>query len=285
MDAPTPAFDVLWAAFVLLLSSGTLLVLFFRHLKQVCCRSCRMEGKQKEGVVLFHTIPSHCGVPGSISPFCLKLETFFKMAGVRYERSKCKKRAPKGKFPFIELNGKRIGDSDRIIKHLVENGLANDLDIDLPPEKKALGFMIRQMVEEHLYFILVYFRWVDDEGWEVFREHLKPMFPIPIPCLRDMVMSLVRRRVKSMLNAQGIARHSREEIVEMGKETITALSDLLEDQKYFLSSMGPTSLDSAVFGALANVVFDPIDTELFSFCRSQANITEYVRRIKAEHWN
>jgi glutathione S-transferase len=207
------------------------------------------------------------------------------MAGVHYEKPKCKKRPPKGKLPFIELNGKLIGDSDQIMKHLVENGLAKDLDVNLTPEKRALGYMIRQMVEEHLYFISVYSRWIDDEGWETFREELKNMFPIPIPFLRNMVMSLVRMRVKSMLKAQGIARHSREEIVEMGKEAIIALSDLLQEQKYFLSNDEPTTVDCTVFGALANVVFDPIDTELFSFCRSQPNITEYVRRMKACYWN
>merc|ERR1712079_405219 len=53
----------------------------------------------------------------SISPFCLKLESWLKLHGIKYQNvdHKCKHRSKKGMLPFIELNGEEIADSNMII--------------------------------------------------------------------------------------------------------------------------------------------------------------------------
>ena len=51
----------------------------------------------------------------SLSPFCLKLETYLRLAGIDYEvvRSNDARRAPKGKLPYIIDGDLTIGDSAR----------------------------------------------------------------------------------------------------------------------------------------------------------------------------
>ena len=54
----------------------------------------------------------HFGVPDA-SPFVSKAEILLKMSGVPYKKAKANfSKAPKGKIPYIEENGKLLGDFD-----------------------------------------------------------------------------------------------------------------------------------------------------------------------------
>ena len=57
----------------------------------------------------------------NLSPFCCKLETWLRIAGIPYEVVDTlePRKAPKGKLPFIEDAGLRMGDTSLIIEHLV----------------------------------------------------------------------------------------------------------------------------------------------------------------------
>ena len=69
--------------------------------------------------LLVHQIPSAWGLP-SVGPFCLKLETYLRMVKIPYQTvvDATPFRAPKGKLPWIEHEGKKIGDSGLIIEYL-----------------------------------------------------------------------------------------------------------------------------------------------------------------------
>ena len=58
----------------------------------------------------------------SISPFALKLETYFRLKNVPYEPVYSQKFSTKGQTPYIELNGKQIPDSNQIIQELEKRG-------------------------------------------------------------------------------------------------------------------------------------------------------------------
>lgn len=64
--------------------------------------------------------PRMFGVP-NLSPFCCKLETWLRIARIPYEvvNTSDPRKAPKGKLPFIEDAGHRIGDTSLIVDHLV----------------------------------------------------------------------------------------------------------------------------------------------------------------------
>jgi hypothetical protein len=72
---------------------------------------------EKPMITLFGFGPAF-GLPDP-SPFVMKTEVRLKMAGLpyRFERSG-PQAAPKGKIPFMEENGLRIGDSTFIRAHI-----------------------------------------------------------------------------------------------------------------------------------------------------------------------
>ena len=66
--------------------------------------------------LVVHQLPSAWGLP-SISPFCLKLDIYLRLTGISHTTvtDGTPFGAPKGKLPYIEHDGKKIGDSGFII--------------------------------------------------------------------------------------------------------------------------------------------------------------------------
>lgn len=60
--------------------------------------------------------------------------------------------APRGKVPYIELDGAFIPDSENAYNTLVSRGVAQNLDdtVELTPMERAQGLALRVLVEEKL---------------------------------------------------------------------------------------------------------------------------------------
>jgi glutathione S-transferase-like protein len=105
---------------------------------------------------------------------------------------------PKRKLPYIELEGRKIGDSGFIIDHLVSR-FGRDPDADLSPAERAAGHALRRLIEENFYWVLVYDRWAVDENWRTFRNVVLGGVPALL------------RGVLRQLRGHGIGLHSRED--------------------------------------------------------------------------
>src|SRR5688572_12820141 len=93
------------------------------------------------------------GVPFPTSgPFPLKLCTWMRMARIPYEIviENDPRKGPKGKSPWIEYGGTRMGDSSIIIAHLSER-FGVDLDAHLTADEKARALMVQRTIEEHYH--------------------------------------------------------------------------------------------------------------------------------------
>ena len=102
----------------------------------------------------------------NVSPFTLKLETWLKLAEIPYtvRHSTDLGKAPKRKLPFIEDGLVAIGDSSLIIEHLkATRGI--DPDAGLSDRERAEALALQRMFEDHFYYVLMYSRWLDPEGW------------------------------------------------------------------------------------------------------------------------
>ncbi|MBD2460286.1 glutathione S-transferase N-terminal domain-containing protein [Oscillatoria sp. FACHB-1407] len=110
-------------------------------------------------MLTLYTTPSLWGLP-SISPACMKLETWLRMAQIPYQRNQDLdlSLAPKGKIPFIEDRGEFIGDSTLIVQRLQQR-TGIDLDRTLTPEQQAIALAFRRMLKEHTYWGLVQIRY------------------------------------------------------------------------------------------------------------------------------
>jgi glutathione S-transferase len=214
----------------------------------------------------------------NVSPFTLKLETWLKLAGLPYQVVALRNpgQAPKGKLPFIEdEDGSFVADSGLIIDHLSRTrGI--DLDAGLDALARARMLALQRLLEEHLYFILVWSRWVDAAGWESFGPALLAAIPQPA---RQIVAIIVRRRIRNQLYGQGIARHRREEIYAMGRADLEALAMLLGDQPYFAAA-APTTIDTIAYGMLANILLVPVETELKRAAESLPNLVAWTAAME-----
>lgn len=214
----------------------------------------------------------------NISPFSLKLETWLKLTGLPYQVVELRNpgQAPKGKLPFIEdEDGTFVADSSLIIEHLSRTrGI--DLDAGLDALTRARTLALQRLLEEHLYFVLVWSRWADAAGWRTFGPALLAGIPQPA---RQIAAIVVRRRIRRQLDRQGIARHHRDEVYAMGRADLEALATLLGDAPFFATGE-PTMIDCAAYGVLANILLAPIETELKRAAERLPNLVAWTKAME-----
>lgn len=219
------------------------------------------------------------GIP-NLSPFCCKIETYLRMAGIEYEiKSTLPFSAPKGKLPYIKDNNKALGDSRFIIHHL--KSAYKDLDKDLSDAELAISVAMQRLLDEHLFWVLLYSRWqYTDENWQINKKAIFGGLP---PFIRDIVANRWRPKIKRQIYGHGTGRHQAEEIFTLGKQDIDALSTSLGSKRYFLGDQ-PTTLDTSAFGHLINIISCPIESPLKEYGLSKNNLVDYINRIKEEFY-
>ncbi len=214
------------------------------------------------------------------SPFGLKLETWLRMHKFSYDvEFSPMKMGPKGKVPFVSFDDQVMGDSELIIEALqAKHDLKED---DLSLDEKAKGVLIRRLVEEHLYFILVYSRWADPVGWEPFKKLVFSGVPFLI---RGLISNKAHKAMGALLKSQGIARHNRDEIYQMADKDLLSLSASLGESTYFLGDKA-TLTDASAYGLIANILYDPTQTRLLEILKKYPNLIQYCERMKKEFWS
>jgi glutathione S-transferase len=195
----------------------------------------------------------------NVSPFGLKLEAWLTLANIPFDIRTTMRldKAPKGKLPYIIDQGHAIGDTSLIIAHL-KHTRGIDPDAGLTPAERAQGLALQRLFEEHLYFIIVYSRWIDEEGWPLVAE---AFFESVRPPLRSVAQFWFRERVRKMLYMQGLGRHEPAEIYAMGRADLEAIAEHLGDKPFFLGDR-ITTIDAVAYGHLANILLTPLETEL-----------------------
>lgn len=224
--------------------------------------------------------PPALGLPNA-SPFCLKLETWLRMAGLEYENvyTGNPRRGPKGKLPAIEADGKLIGDSGLIIEYLTATrGVRLDEGLSVADTATALAW--RRLFEEHLYWTVVYARWIDEDGWPLTKEAFFSSLPWPVS---SILPPLARRGIWAELHGQGIGRHAPAEIFRMGQEDVDAVAAFLGDKAWFMGPE-PTSLDAVAYGFLANLVRVELDNPIRRKALEHPNLVAYCDRMEAQYW-
>src|SRR4051794_17846505 len=115
------------------------------------------------------------------SPFCVKLDLFFRLAGIEFEPVHGIENlqiAPRGKIPFIEVDGDRLWDSTLIVEWAKER-FGDQLNGWLSSEQKAIGHAFERMMAEELYWGLVHHRWIDEDNFATLREIYFAAIPQP----------------------------------------------------------------------------------------------------------
>lgn len=225
-------------------------------------------------------LPGAWGLP-TVSPFCLKLDAFLRMTGIEHESltSSTPFGGPKKKAPWIEYKGKKLGDSTLIIDFLKQE-FGKDPDANLDAGQRATIVAIQRLIEENLYWALVYDRWVREENWPRLKSTVLGDIPAPV---RALLAPYARYAVKKQLAGHGMGLHSPEEIDAIAKKDIDALAALLGEGPWYFGDQ-PTMADATVYSLLANILFVEFESPMKDMIRAYPTLTAMLERFRARFY-
>lgn len=207
------------------------------------------------------------------SPFVLKTMVQLQMAGLPYQTARFRPpEGPKGKLPFIDDDGERIGDSTFIRDHL-QRKYGVDLDAGLSPRQRALAWMVERVVEDHLYWATVFFRWAVRENFDKGPATFFAGAP-------DEVREAGREGMARTLHGQGFGRHAPEEVADLAARSVAALAELLGEGPYLFGET-MCGADATLFTGLTAALAPHFDTPLRRAIESHPNLIAYCERMKA----
>ncbi|PCJ68055.1 MAG: glutathione S-transferase [Rhodobiaceae bacterium] len=218
-------------------------------------------------------------LPGTPDPsgFVVKLMTVLRLAGVGHERVEVGNPAigPKGKVPFITEGNVTLGDTALILAYLKETrGI--DLDRHLTPIQMAQSHALQRMLEERLYWAIVYSRWMEPANAHIENEIFFADIPWPI---RGFIARKAHKSVEAALHHHGLGRHTREEIYGFGTADIHALSEILGNNAFLFGSE-PSVADATAFGMLINIAGPDIPSPLKDAVNADPRLVAYVHRMQ-----
>lgn len=232
-------------------------------------------------ITLYQFAPAF-GLPNA-SPFCMKVETYLRMAQLPFEAQAAGLRelrgAPKGKLPYIRDGQQTVADSSFIIDYL-KRTYGDPLDGWLDPRQQALALAFQRLFEEHLYWALIHNRWAEAPGWAQTRQAFFGRMSAP---LKWIVPHMARRGILRQLAGQGMGRHSAAEIHAMGQRDITAIAHLLVDQPFMMGAQ-PCTLDATAYAFLANLLWAPVASPMQAHARLYPQLQAYCQRMQARYY-
>ena len=214
------------------------------------------------------------------SPFVVKTLTLMKMSGLEHKIEQADvRKAPKGKLPYISDNGQLIADSSLIKMHLEKqhgvdfSGGYSELDL-------AVGWSIEKMLEDHLYWIVVDARWMDEENFNRGPRTFFDKMPAPA---RPLVVWMVRKEIRRNLWGQGLGRHTAGELLQLAEKDFAALAAVLGDKPYLLGDR-PCGFDASCYGFVSSALVPLFDHPTTGAARNHPNLVAYCERMRAQYF-
>lgn len=223
------------------------------------------------------TFPPSFGLR-NVSPFCLKVEMLLASLGLEFEieEQSDPRKAPKGKLPVLVADGKTLPDSELIAEYLdgiTDGGVFGRLG----ERENGLGVAYTRLAEDHLYWILVASRWLDDAWWPNVVEGFFGFVP---RLVRPLAAGAARRQVAKTYQLHGLGRHTLEEQRGFARRDLAALEAGVSDGG-FLTGAEPNVHDFAVAALLAGIYDQQPGSWLTPIAREHAKLHEYTERVQA----
>ena len=120
------------------------------------------------------------------------------------------------------------------------------LGAELTEAQKTQHYLIVSMLDNHLYWVMSYSRWQDDDYWPEF----KNAFLQTMPELSEDDLNKFKQYNIQKYQYQGIGRYSPEQVYAQGIADLAAISSLLGSQQYMFGDM-IHCIDACVYGFLS----------------------------------
>ncbi|XP_068426116.1 failed axon connections homolog isoform X1 [Clinocottus analis] len=268
-----------WWKKTLYITGGALLAAAAYLLHELLAIRKEQKLDSKDAIILHQFSRPKNGVP-SLSPFCLKIETYLRMVDLPYQNYFDGKLSPQGKMPWIEYNHEQASGSEFIVDFLEEK-LGVNLNINLTPHERAVSRAVTKMVEEHLYWTIAYCQWVDN--LEETQKLLAMSGPLS-DTLKWLLSHLNGSMVRREMYGHGIGRFSKDEVYALMEKDLRTLATLLGDKKYFMGSKIST-LDATVFGHLAQAMWTLPGTRPEQLIKGELiNLAMFCERMRRRFW-
>jgi len=210
-------------------------------------------------------------------PFVLKTMAYMKLAGIPFEEAVQgdPRKAPKGKIPYIEDEGKEIGDSTFILKHL-KSKFGDPLAEGLSADQLATGHALKTMLEERTYWAgMIYPRWVKKDHHKLIADTFFGEIP---KFLRMTIFGMVAKGVAKSAAGQGILAHSDAEIYELGVDDIKTVEAMLGEKDFILGDK-PAEVDATAYAFLHGMSAEVFPTPVQEYIRGSETLMEYLARM------
>jgi glutathione S-transferase len=230
-------------------------------------------------MITLYTFGPAFGTPDP-SPFVMKAEMLLKLAGLPYETStRGFGKAPKGKLPYIR-DGETVVADSTLIRLYLEKKYAIDFDRGLSGRDRGVAWSMEKMFEDHLYWVMVYWRWLNEANFEKGPKAFFNRAPAPI---RPLAKRLVLGRLRKTLHGHGIGRHSEEETTVMASRSIDSISQILGDNTYFFGS-APCGADATAFAFVACLITPWFASPIRDKMASLPNLVAYNERMMKQFY-
>ena len=214
----------------------------------------------------------------NVSPFCLKAEMLMTHMGLDYtmEIQQDPRKAPKGKLPYLLADGEVIADSELILEYL-DNITQGAVYQGLSAKEHAMGLALSRLVDDHLYWLMVASRWLD-EAW--FPNVVEGFFHIVPKPFRGFVARAARKEVDQTLHLQGLGRHTSQEQEGFARRDLKALEDAVGSEG-FLFGDEPCVFDYTIASSMAGVFDQQPPTWVTHVAEEFNGLKDYTERVQA----
>ena len=223
------------------------------------------------------TLPPAFGMR-NLSPFCLKSEMLLKQLEVPFkiESEADPRKAPKGKLPFMRVGDARLADSELIGEYL-DARTDGAVFGQWSSAELGHGWAATRLAEDHLYWILVASRWLDDSWWPNVVEGFFSEVP---GLLRGVITRVARKQVVQTYRSHGLGRHTLEEQKGFARRDLAALTGCISSEGFLLGDT-PGYFDFAVAATVAGIFDNQPGTWLTAVAEDYSDLRAYTERVQS----
>ena len=229
-------------------------------------------------MITLFTFPEAFGLR-NVSPFCLKVEMAMAFLKIDYEIAleSDPRKGPKDKLPFIITDGKTIDDSELILKHL-DDISGGGLFGSLSAEEMAVGTAFTRLCDDHLYWIVVASRWLEDDWFENVKEGFFGNMP---PLMGPLVSKIARSQVRKTYHLHGLGRHTREQQEWFLRRDLESIATIV-DQRGYIVGERLTVFDFNVASLLSGALDNKPATWVTGIIEEFPPLKDYAERVQSE---
>ena len=229
-------------------------------------------------MITLYTFPAAFGLR-NVSPFCLKVEMALTHLGREFEiiEESDPRKAPKGKLPYLLIDNQKMPDSELILEYLDKES-GGGLYGGLTPVEMAHGTAFTRLAEDHLYWMVVASRWLDDAWFPHISSGFFGYIPAPI---RFLVSNIARRQVRQTYNLHGLGRHTMQEQAQFARRDMQAIAEVVGEQNY-ITGARLSPFDFSVASLLAGMLDNKPATWVTELAQEFPALQEYAERIQKE---